>query len=623
MLPAAADAQDYSGYVPPSDSLVAEKLEHWQDLKFGVIFHWGLYSIPGIVESWSICSEDVDWINRSRDLGYEEYKQWYWGLKDRFDPSSFDPEEWAEIMEEAGMRYMIFTTKHHDGFCMFDTGVTDFSIAATPFFRRDSTDITLEILEAFRDKGFMVGTYFSKPDWHCGYYWWDQYATADRHVNYDIARHPERWELFRGYTAAQIDELMTGYGPIDILWLDGGWVAAPDEDIRIGEIIRSAREKQPGLISVDRSVHGPDENYFTPERGIPEGRIDVPWESCIPLSDDWGWVPDAPYKPASAILRHLIEITAKGGSLLLGIGPDAEGRIEPRAAEILRETGSWLKENAEAIYGTRSTACYNDGDIWFTASKDSSTLYAIYAKPDSMPMPCEISWKTNLPAGKMRLVASGRAVEYRIQGDSVTVRLPDGLKDGPVAIAFSPAVKEAYRNPHMPVDARVSDLIGRMTLEEKIGQMLCLQGWETYRRTKGGAVINEDFTDIIGKLHAGGLYAVQRADPWTKKTFDNGLDAKLGADVLEQMQRYAIEETRLGIPLLLLEALAATGKPLITVYIQGRPLDMRDASSLSDALLTAWYPGEQGGTAIASVLFGDTGPSGRLPISVPLIAYAI
>lgn len=227
-------------------------------------------------------------------------------------------------MEEAGMRYMIFTTKHHDGFCMFDTGVTDFSIAATPFFRRDSTDITLEILEAFRDKGFMVGTYFSKPDWHCGYYWWDQYATADRHVNYDIARHPERWELFRGYTAAQIDELMTGYGPIDILWLDG----------------------------------------------------------------DWGWVPDAPYKPASAILRHLIEITAKGGSLLLGIGPDAEGRIEPRAAEILRETGSWLKENAEAIYGTRSTACYNDGDIWFTASKDSSTLYAIYAKPDSMPMPC-------------------------------------------------------------------------------------------------------------------------------------------------------------------------------------------------------------------------------------------
>lgn len=117
-----------------------------------MIFHWGLYSIPGIVESWSICSEDVDWINRSRDLGYEEYKQWYWGLKDRFDPSSFDPEEWAEIMEEAGMRYMIFTTKHHDGFCMFDTGVTDFSIAATPFFRRDSTDITLEILEAFRDK---------------------------------------------------------------------------------------------------------------------------------------------------------------------------------------------------------------------------------------------------------------------------------------------------------------------------------------------------------------------------------------------------------------------------------------------------------------------------------------
>lgn len=547
---ATANAQEY---IPPQDSLVKERLEDWRDLKFGVIFHWGLYSIPGIVESWSICSEDVDWINRRRDLGYEDYKRWYWGLKDSFDPKSFNPSEWAGIMDDAGMRYMIFTTKHHDGFCMFDTRETDFSIASTPFYRNGGRDITYEVLEAFRDKDFMVGTYFSKPDWHSEYYWWDQYATPDRHVNYDIRRHPERWEQFRDYTAAQIEELMSRYGRIDILWLDGGWVAAPEEDIGTDSIAASARKLQPGLITVDRAVHGPNENYLTPERGIPEKRLDVPWESCIPLSNDWGWVPEAPYKPASAVLNTLIETTAKGGSLLLGIGPDPQGRIEDEAADILREVGAWLKKNGEAIYGTRSTPYYNHGDIWFTASKDSSTLYAIYIKPDDGPMPCEISWKVNLPSGKIYDIATGKAVKYTISADSVTVRLPEGRYDGPVALSFAPAIKEAYKNPSMPVDMRVSDLLGRMTIEEKTGQLLCLQGWEMYERKGGKADFNDSFTDAIDSLHIGGLYAVQRADPWTRKSFDNGLDSALGNEVLDKMQRYALENTRLGIPLLFLE----------------------------------------------------------------------
>lgn len=553
LLPAAASNAAAQNYIPPQDSLTAEKLEKWQDLKFGVIFHWGLYSIPGIVESWSICSEDVEWINRRRDLGYEEYKEWYWGLKQDFDPASFNPDEWAEIMDDGGVRYMIFTTKHHDGFCMFDTGLTDFFIASTPFFQKDSTDITYEVLRAFRDKGFMVGTYFSKPDWHCGYYWWDQYATPDRHVNYDIGRHPERWKKFCDYTAAQIGELMSRYGKVDILWLDGGWVAAPEEDISIDSIVAYARKSQPGLITVDRSVHGPNENYFTPERGIPEERMEVPWESCIPLSNDWGWVPDAPYKPASEVLRTLIEIVAKGGSMLLGIGPDSEGRIESRISGILHEVGAWLKENGEAIYGTRSTPYYKHGDIWFTSSKDTTRLYAIYARPDSMPMPAEISWKVNLPSGRMRIVSSGQTVKYRIQGDSVIVRLPSGLKDGPVALVFEPLIKEAYKNPHMPVDARIADLLGKMTIEEKIGQLLCLQGWEMYERNNSEANFNDNFTAAIDSLHIGSLYAVQRADPWTKKTLHNGLDGTLGAEVLDKMQRHAVENTKLGIPLLFFE----------------------------------------------------------------------
>lgn len=405
-------------YYPPQDSAVREKLCQWRDLKFGVLFHWGLYSIPGIVESWSICSEDVDWIKRRRDLNYEDYKRWYRGLKDEFRPTSFDPAEWARIMRDAGMRYMIFTTKHHDGFCMFDTRQTDFSIASTPFGEEDGRDITAEVLRAFREQGFMTGTYFSKPDWSCPYYWWDQYATPDRRVNYDVTRHPERWQQFRDYTSAQIHELMSQYGPVDILWLDGGWVAAPREDIGLDSIVTSVRRLQPGLITVDRTVSGPNENYLTPERGVPDGQLPVPWESCIPLSNDWGWVPDAPYKSPETVLRTLIEIVAKGGCMLLGIGPDADGRIEPEIQDILHEVGEWLRANGEAVYGTRCTPFYRYGDIWFTASADSTTLYAVYApeREEGVAAPGELSWKVNLPKGKMRLLSTGQALKYRLQG---------------------------------------------------------------------------------------------------------------------------------------------------------------------------------------------------------------
>ena len=123
------EQSDESGYVWPTDSLVLKKLDVWKDQKFGVLFHWGLYSVPGIVESWSICSEDVDWIPRDTTWAYEDYKKWYWGLKDSFNPVDFNPDQWADVMEDAGMRYVVFTTKHHDGFCMYDTKETDFSIA--------------------------------------------------------------------------------------------------------------------------------------------------------------------------------------------------------------------------------------------------------------------------------------------------------------------------------------------------------------------------------------------------------------------------------------------------------------------------------------------------------------
>lgn len=155
---------EVADYVWPESPQVMQKLKHWQDQKFGVLMHWGLYSQAGIVESWSICSED--WIRRERYNNYEQDKQWYWSLKDTLNPVKFNPDLWADVMKKAGMKYMIFTTKHHDGFCMFDSKYTDFSIAHGSFANNPRKNVAKEVFDAYRKKDFMIGCYFSKPDWH-------------------------------------------------------------------------------------------------------------------------------------------------------------------------------------------------------------------------------------------------------------------------------------------------------------------------------------------------------------------------------------------------------------------------------------------------------------------------
>ena len=238
-------------YVWPTDPAVLAKLDKWQDQKFGVLFHWGIYSVPGIVESWSICSED--WITRNMD-DYDAYKKWYWGLKDKFNPVNFNPEQWADVMQDAGMKYMIFTTKHHDGFCMFDSKYTDFSIAKGPFANNPRKDVARYVFDAFRAKGFMMGCYFSKPDWHCQWFWNPYYATPNRRINYKKEQHPDWWKNYQTFTENQLNELMTNYGHFDILWLDGGWITG--DEINLDNVLAKARKRYPGLISVDRTIRG-------------------------------------------------------------------------------------------------------------------------------------------------------------------------------------------------------------------------------------------------------------------------------------------------------------------------------------------------------------------------------
>lgn len=430
-----SEASDYEW---PTDECVIDSLQAWRDLKFGVLLHWGLYSVPGIVESWSICSEDVDWINRKGNLPYDDYKKWYWSLSDSLNPKKFDPGQWADIMKSAGMRYAIFTTKHHDGFCMFDTHLTDFSIAKGPFATNEKSDVARHVFDAFRERGFRVGAYFSKPDWHCEWFWNPGFATSDRHINYKKERHPDWWKRYCDFTSGQIGELLSGrYGRLDILWLDGGWIRG--DEIGLDSLLHDARAHlHPGLISVDRSIGGRNENYHTPERGIPSARLEYPWESCITLSNDWGWVPDAPYKSPEKIISLLAEITAKGGCLLLGVGPTADGQIEPDAEWRLRAVGDWLRRNGEAIYSTVTIPVYNDGQVWFTSSKDCSAVYAIFIPSEDEGMPREITWRGNEPKGNMTILDGNRRVRYSVGKDGMThVRLPRGLKREPLAMKFT------------------------------------------------------------------------------------------------------------------------------------------------------------------------------------------
>jgi alpha-L-fucosidase len=430
LLSAQGDVYERSAeYDPPTQPEVISKLSHWQDQKFGVLFHWGLYAVPGIVESWSICNED--WITRDTTRTYQQYKEWYWGLCHKFNPVKFNPEQWAKVTKDAGMKYMIFTTKHHDGFCMFDTKYTDFSIAHYAFKDNPRRDVAKYVFDAFRKQGFMIGAYFSKPDWHSQYYWWDVFPTVNRNVNYDIKKYPQHWDMFKSYVYGQIQELMTSYGSIDILWLDGGWVCPENhQDVDIPRIAAMSRSHQPGMLVVDRTIHGLYENYQTPERTIPDKQLPYPWESCLPLSNDWGWTPKAPFKSPAKVVNSLIEIVAKGGCLVLGVGPTPEGEIQPEAVERLEKIGVWMRANGKAIYNTRPTANYHSGDTWFTASKDKRTLYAIYRIDEGKTLPATIEWQGNVPAkgSKIRLVSTGKTLKWKAKDETVTVTLPKEMK---------------------------------------------------------------------------------------------------------------------------------------------------------------------------------------------------
>ncbi|MCG2460742.1 alpha-L-fucosidase [Flavobacteriaceae bacterium F89] len=449
-------------YVPETDPMVLKKLDQWQDLKFGLLMHWGTYSQWGIVESWSICPEEYGWCERkkgSNPNNYFAYKKEYEGLQKTFNPVKFDPGKWAKAAKDAGMKYVVFTTKHHDGFSMFDTKYTDYKITdpKTPFSSNPKANITKEIFNAFRNEGLWAGAYFSKPDWHVPSYWDPYYPPRDRNVNYDPEENPEKWSEFVQFTHNQIMELMSNYGKVDILWLDGGWVAKTpksqitswydeqlkdnkfgylknrivNQDIKMDQLVKEARAKQPGLIVVDRAVHGKNQNYLTPENRVPEKPLPYPWESCIISGGGWSYTPNAKYMSGREGIHTLVDIVSKGGNLLLNIAPSPQGEWDAGAYKLLEEIGAWMNINKEAIYGTKPMAPYKYENICVT-SKPDGTLYLIYLVNEGQTsLPPEIYMEGFVPknGAKVTILGDGSGILWSKRDNGAIFKISKKLRD--------------------------------------------------------------------------------------------------------------------------------------------------------------------------------------------------
>ncbi|MFO7973449.1 MAG: alpha-L-fucosidase [Candidatus Hydrogenedentota bacterium] len=317
-----------------------ERLEWFQDLGLGMFIHWGVDSQLGSVISHSMVGASDAYLDRF----IEE-------LPRTFEPKEFDPAAWARVARIARIRYVVFTTKHHSGFCMFETETTDFNVMNTPYGR----DVTREVVDAFRVEGIAVGFYFSPDDFWMLYR--QGHAVSRRRPEANPRNNPELME----HNLKQLRELLTNYGPIDVLFIDG--VPTKLADL--------AWDLQPDIVITRGAME-------TPEQKIPGKPVKGPWEACFTMGTQWQFKPtNETYKSGTTLIEMLIETRAKGGNLLLNVGPTPDGEIPFEQERRLRELALWNFINGEAVFNTRPWHSTHHENIWFTRNMENGALYAI------------------------------------------------------------------------------------------------------------------------------------------------------------------------------------------------------------------------------------------------------
>ena len=358
--------------------------------RFGMFIHWGIYAIPARGE----------WVRSVEKISVEDYQVFF----DNFDPVDYNPTAWAKAAKKAGMKYAVMTAKHHDGFCLFDSKLTEYKATNTKAKR----DLIREYVDAFRAEGLKVGFYYSLLDWHHPDY-----------PHYNEPNHPMREnETFKGkahdldnyldYMHGQVRELCTNYGKIDIFWFDFSYDNMSGEKWRATELVRMVRGYWPDVL-IDNRLEGAGHGYgslmtdnpseysgdfICPEQIIPldgfrtESGKPIIWEACITMNNNWGYsVLDKNFKPAEMLVRKLVECVSKGGNLLLNIGPDAKGNIPDESLNILAEIGRWMDKNNESIYGCGSAGIGKPEYGWITRKNNILYYHVMESQINAVPLP--------------------------------------------------------------------------------------------------------------------------------------------------------------------------------------------------------------------------------------------
>jgi alpha-L-fucosidase len=402
--------------------MMANKTDWFTHDRFGMFIHWGLYAIPARGE----------WVRSVEHISTEAYQSYF----DEFDPVDFHPEEWAKAAKQAGVKYAVLTAKHHDGFCLFDSKLTDYKATNT----KCSRDLVREYLDAFRAQGIRVGLYYSLLDWHHPDY-----------PHFGDAHHPMRDnEAFKGkehhfenylrYLHGQVEELCTNYGKIDLFWFDFSYGNLTGETWKATELVRMIRKYQPDVLIDNRlEVSGsgfgslltsnPLEysgDFVSPEQIIPPDGIrndkgePVVWESCITMNNNWGYHhTDKNFKPAKMVIQKLVECVSKGGNLLLNVGPDAKGNIPPESLSILESVGNFISKNGASLYGCSGAGIPKPE--YGRITRNEKTIY--YHVTENQVGFIPLDGISREQVKKVRLLATG--AELALSNDWVTDNYPD------------------------------------------------------------------------------------------------------------------------------------------------------------------------------------------------------